>query len=778
MSRQPRAVVAPSELRTGTAGRPWVDALVLGTATLLAGLPMLLVFGLDVALPALAVGVLLGAGLSAFAAQRAWSGMVTLAVGLLTYLVVGPFVAAPTLATSGILPSLESTTALLRAVVTVWKEVLTLDPELGASGAVLAAPMLLGLLVTGAAVSIATRVRNAHAAWAALLPVAALGVAVLLGTKESVLPVPAGVTTALLLLVWVSWRRGQLAGRRVVALFLMTAALVGGGVAGPLVIEGQQRFVLRDEMVPPFDPREQASPLSSFRRFVKQLRDEDILTVRDLPEGARVRLATMDAFDGVVWNVAGSEESEGSGTFRRVGDTISTFVAGPRATVEIEVHELPMIWLPTVGYAERFDFAGSDAIELSRQLRYNDLTGTAVLIGGVPAGTRFTVDAVVPERPEDEELTAAREGSSRLPRPKGVPDAVMLYAGDMAQSAGTPVEIASSLAQGLAERGYFSHGGPDEEPSLSGHGADRVTTLLTGDLMVGDGEQYASAMALMARELGLPARVVMGFVPDEYTDEITFTGDDVQAWVEVEFAGRGWVPFDPTPDESRTPQTAEQEQQSAEDPQVRQPPPPLAEPVEPPEDDTEQPSTQPNQEPPVPPDDWTTVIIIVASAGIPLILLVTPIVVILAAKSRRRRRRRSAPDPVARVVGGWDELLDEARDLRAPAPATATRRETALHLASAFPRPSRRGSVGAAVAGLAASADAVVFGPGVPPAEHVAVYWSEVEAARAAMRASVPARRRIRARLATASLRYRKRERRAERRARRRGEGRTEQPRR
>ena len=778
MSRQPRAVVTPGELRGGAAGRPWVDATVLGAATLLAGLPMLLVFGLGDGLPALVVGVVLGSVLCAIAGKRAWSGIVTLAIGLVAYLAVGSVVAAPTLATSGIFPSVGSTSALLRAVVTVWKEVLTLDPELGASGAVLAAPLLLGLGVTGTAVSIATRVRNAHAAWAGLLPLAALGVSVLLGTKESVLPVAAGITMALLLLVWVSWRRGQLAGRRVVALFLMTVALVGGGLAGPLVVEGQQRFVLRDEMVPPFDPREQPSPLSAFRQFVKQLRDEDILTVRDLPEGARVRLATMDAFDGVVWTVAGSEESEGSGTFRRVGDTISTFVTGPRATVEVEVHRLPTIWLPTVGYAERIEFAGPDAVDLSGQLRYNDLTGTAVLIGGVPAGTRFTVEAVVPERPDDEDLTSAGPGSTRLPRDTGVPDAVPLYAGEIAQSAGTPVAIARSLAEGLSERGYFSHGGPDEEPSMSGHGADRITTLLTGDLMVGDGEQYASAMALMVRQLGLPARVVMGFVPDEYTDEITFTGDDVQAWVEVEFAGRGWVPFDPTPDESRTPRTDEQEQQSAEDPQVRQPPPPLADPVEPPEDDTEQPSTQPNEEPPPPPDDWTTVLIIAAATGIPLILLVTPIVVILAAKSRRRRRRRSAADPVARVVGGWDELLDEARDLRCPAPTTATRRETALHLATAFPRPGRHGSVGAAVAGLAASADAVVFGPGTPPAEHVAVYWSAVEEARAAMRDAVPLRRRLRARLATASLRYRKRARRSEHRARRRAERRTEHARR
>lgn len=742
---------------TGRAAHPFVDAAVLGSATFLAGLPMLLVFGVRAGLPALAVGTLLGAGLCAVAARRGWGGMATLAVVLLAYLVVGPVVAAPTLATAGVLPSVESTSALLRAVVTVWKEVLTLDPELGASGSVLAAPLLLGVLVAGASVSVAARFPGRRAAWVAPAPVAALGVAVLLGTKESLAPVVAGVLLAALLLGWVAWRRGQLAPRRMVALALVAVALVGGGAAGPAVVADRQRFVLRDEMVPPFDPDEQASPLAAFRSFVKTYRETDLLTVRGLPEGGRVRLATMDAFDGVVWKVSGSEESEGSGTFRKVGQTIATSAEGPRARVQVEVHELPMIWLPTVGYAESFTFDGSDAVDLTRRLRYNDATGTAVLVGGIPDGTTYAVDAVVPERPDDAQLASARQGTARLPRATGVPDAVPLYAGDIAQTAVSPAEIASALADGLAERGYFSHGMPDEEPSLSGHGADRITTLLTGDLMVGDGEQYASAMALMAREMGLPSRVVMGFVPEEYSDEITFTGDDIQAWVEVEFAGRGWVAFDPTPDESRTPRTDEQEQQAAEDPQVRQPPPPLAEPVEPPDEDTEQPSTQPEPPSEEASDDWGRVLVVAAAAGVPLVVLLTPVLLILAAKRRRRRRRRTAPDPVDRVVGGWDELLDEARDLRRPGPATATRRETALHLASAFPRAGRRGSVGAVVAGLAASADAVVFGPGSPPEDHVAAYWAEVDAARAAMRAAVPRRRRLRARLALASLRHRRR---------------------
>jgi len=308
---------------------------------------------------------------------------------------------------------------------------------------------------------------------------------------------------------WVAWRRGSLVPRRVISLVVMGAVVVASGaLVGPLLAQ-HPRVVLRDALVPPFDPQDHPSPLSGFRQFVKDWDETDLMTVRGLPAGAPVRLATLDAFDGVVWNVAGAEAAQGSGEFRRVGQTIATSVRGEQATVDFEVLDLPLVWLPTVGYAERFTFDGPEAVDLTDDLRYNDATGTAVLTSRVPAGTRWTADVVVPAVPDDAEIGAATAGAVSLPEPRDVPDAVSLFAGQIAGSATSPMFIARSLEAGLADRGWFSHGltGSGDYPSLSGHGADRLTTLLGGDLMVGDGEQYASAMALMAREMGLPARV-------------------------------------------------------------------------------------------------------------------------------------------------------------------------------------------------------------------------------------------------------------------------------
>jgi transglutaminase-like putative cysteine protease len=61
-------------------------------------------------------------------------------------------------------------------------------------------------------------------------------------------------------------------------------------------------------------------------------------------------------------------------------------------------------------------------------------------------------------------------------------------------------------------------------------------------------QQFAGAMALMLRYLGIPARVAVGFTSGTWKDGAwTVTDHDAHAWVEAWFAGHGWLAFDPTP---------------------------------------------------------------------------------------------------------------------------------------------------------------------------------------------------------------------------------------
>lgn len=63
-------------------------------------------------------------------------------------------------------------------------------------------------------------------------------------------------------------------------------------------------------------------------------------------------------------------------------------------------------------------------------------------------------------------------------------------------------------------------------------------------------EHFATSLAVMARSLGIPTRLVTGFVSGKYnpiTGYYEVKSSDAHAWVEAYFPYQGWVPFDPTP---------------------------------------------------------------------------------------------------------------------------------------------------------------------------------------------------------------------------------------
>jgi hypothetical protein len=241
--------------------------------------------------------------------------------------------------------------------------------------------------------------------------------------------------------------------------------------------------------------------------------------------------------------------------------------------------------------------------------------------------------------------------------------------------------------------------------------------------MVGNDEQYAAAMAYALQHLGVPARVVLGF---RGFSGGTVTGDDIAAWVEVPFVGRGWIDFNPTPDEDRVPPPKDQNPNPKPQPFVVQPP---VLPQDPANVDG------------VPPQGggrdlsdriwsvlWTILRWVWRATQVALVL--SPLWLVVLVKRVRRRRRRRAADPIVRLSGAWREITDSARDLGAKVTAGQTRRENGLLLAERFPECDHPV--------LAATADQHVFGPGVPTDEAVAAYWADVDTALKRMRRSVP----------------------------------------
>jgi protein-glutamine gamma-glutamyltransferase len=112
----------------------------------------------------------------------------------------------------------------------------------------------------------------------------------------------------------------------------------------------------------------------------------------------------------------------------------------------------------------------------------------------------------------------------------------------VADGARTPYAAVLALESWLRQRGGFTY--DEQPPRVTGPPLVEFVTRTKA----GYCQHYAGAMAVMLRMLGIPARVAVGFTSGTLDDgKWVVTDHEAHAWVEVWFAGEGWVPFDPTP---------------------------------------------------------------------------------------------------------------------------------------------------------------------------------------------------------------------------------------
>jgi transglutaminase-like putative cysteine protease len=89
-------------------------------------------------------------------------------------------------------------------------------------------------------------------------------------------------------------------------------------------------------------------------------------------------------------------------------------------------------------------------------------------------------------------------------------------------------------------------------PPANPPGTDPLVSFLT-QTRSGTCEQFAGAFVVLARSLGLPSRVVVGFTAGHYSGpgQVTVTGADAHAWPQVYLGQQaGWVSFEPTPQQT------------------------------------------------------------------------------------------------------------------------------------------------------------------------------------------------------------------------------------
>jgi hypothetical protein len=129
-----------------------------------------------------------------------------------------------------------------------------------------------------------------------------------------------------------------------------------------------------------------------------------------------------------------------------------------------------------------------------------------------------------------------------LELPENLPPEIGALARQVTKQNASPYEQAVQLQEFFTKEGGFTY-----SLATQGHNDSALTDFLIRN-RTGYCEQFASSMAVLARILGIPARVAIG-----YTGGSNFSGEwqvrthDSHAWPELYFEGTGWLRFEPTP---------------------------------------------------------------------------------------------------------------------------------------------------------------------------------------------------------------------------------------
>jgi len=200
-------------------------------------------------------------------------------------------------------------------------------------------------------------------------------------------------------------------------------------------------------------------------------------------------------------------------------------------------------------------FAVGDPRQLQGTVRRieRDAGGGLYASGQADERIRYTIFTYL-HRWRDEELERdlavppPRTGGRFLALPALGPRVAEL-AHEITAAAGSDAGRARAIERHLIAHGRYTN----DPPSLEGVQGSPVEAFLGGEL-AGHCEYFASAMVVLARSVGLPARLVNGFAggrENRIGGFIEVRRSDAHSWVEVHYARAGWVAYDPTPPDLR-----------------------------------------------------------------------------------------------------------------------------------------------------------------------------------------------------------------------------------
>ena len=600
---------------------------------------------------------------------------------------LGGALALPNLASAKVFPSLQMVQTLVLGAVTSWRDLLTLAPPANAYAGITVVPYLSAMVCAGLGASIVLRHQRGQL-WALLPAGLMFALGALFGGFEAPYGRDSALVGVLVALAWAAWAvnkrhgRGQRglialgAGRlrrraRLGTLLMLACAMAAGAVLGPQVTGANNREVLRSYVTPPLNIAEYQAPLTRLHYWVDTQKDTTLFTVSGLQNGERIRVATMDAYDGNVMRVGTSDNGEG---FKRVGAQVDTRVLPKGA----KTHNLTFTmvdyqgnWLPGGGQVRSFTPRKGQG--LTQDLFYSANLGALLSTRTLVKGDSYSVNVVTVPTYSDAQLSKRRFGKVANGTDTNVPAVVATRLREFVGNANSPLARVRAMATKYHDEGYYSDG--SDSMARPGHRTARIDELLEPNYyMVGDDEQYAVAMALMARQAGYPARVVLGFYPEHYSKgTLEVKGTMAHAWVEVNFDG-DWVAFDPTPPRDKKLVNPKPQPKPKPRPQVLQAPPPPQEQADLTPDVSDDRDTKKKHG-----FDWAHYLLLVGQGLGVAALVSSPFALILALKAVRGRRRRNR-DELGSALGAWAELEDWMRDYGIKLPTNATRTQMARYL--------------------------------------------------------------------------------------------------
>lgn len=248
------------------------------------------------------------------------------------------------------------------------------------------------------------------------------------------------------------------------------------------------------------------------------------------------------------------------------------------------------------------------------------------------------------------------------------------------------------------------------------------------DTRQGNAEQFATSFVLLARSLGVDARVATGFrigadrlVRADDGIRFVLESSDAEVWPEIRVDDR-WVAFDPVPDNEASDTNEPEPEPQVQTPAAPQPPNPA------PPESADEPETPENDDTTATSTRLPAVVRYALTAGavgvlgsIPVLLLVA---LVLAVKRRRRRTLLSGA-PGERILGAWKVATMRLVDAGLTIDVSDTNHEIAEAGSSEVPAASRE------IVRLATLADATTFGSPIRPdllAEDAATCLGRVEA--------------------------------------------------